>query len=84
MTINKTLLSAVGMAVALTFSAPVLTATSANAAGATMAQPSTTATTPLVKKATLKKPVHHKKVSHKKHKKHAKKAAPKTETPAVQ
>lgn len=60
MTFSKTLLSALGLTVALAFSAPMFTATSANAAGAT--------TTEHMKH---KKPTHHKKSMHKKHKKAA-------------
>jgi hypothetical protein len=58
MTFSKTLLSALGLTVALAFSAPMFTATSANAAGATTTEH-------------MKKPTHHKKSTHKKHKKTA-------------
>lgn len=60
MTFSKTLLSALGLTVALAFSAPMFTATSANAAG--------TSTTEHMKN---KKATHHKKSMHKKHKKAA-------------
>lgn len=76
MNANKPLLTALGLAVAVAFSAPVLTASSASAAGYTApaAQPATAKPAPMVKKVSHKKPVHHKK--------HKKVAAPATQAPA--
>lgn len=78
MNANKPLLTALGLAVAMAFSAPVLTASSASAAGYTApaTQPATAKPAPLVKKVShkTKKPVHHKK--------HKKVAAPATAAPA--
>ncbi|QOF70310.1 hypothetical protein IG197_21220 [Aminobacter sp. SR38] len=72
MNVNKTLLTALGMTVAMAFSAPVLTASSANAAGYTVAPAADATTTtktvtPLVKKVASKKPTHKKVKKHKKH-----------------
>ncbi|MEP9399810.1 hypothetical protein [Mesorhizobium sp. KR2-14] len=60
MTISKTLISALGLTVALAFSAPMFTATSANAAG-------TSAQTETNTQAPMKAKKHHKKSTHKKH-----------------
>jgi len=70
MTLSKSLISALGLTVALAFSAPMFAATAANAAGTTATQTENTGAP--VKK--MKK--HHKKTTHKKHNK---KAAPKYE-----
>lgn len=63
MTFRKTLLSAMGLAVALAFSAPVLTASTANAAGTTT---STNSTAPTKKKHSTHHKKSHQKTSHKK------------------
>ncbi|MDH6233410.1 Spy/CpxP family protein refolding chaperone [Mesorhizobium soli] len=69
MTLSKSLISALGLTVALAFSAPMFAATSANAAG-------TTATTDTNAPAPMKEKKHHKKPVHKHHKKsEAKKSA---------
>ncbi|PWJ83716.1 hypothetical protein C7441_108109 [Pseudaminobacter salicylatoxidans] len=74
MTLSKSLMSALGLTVALAFSAPMFAAT-ANAAGTTTTYSSPTENTNApVKK--MNKNVHHKKTTHKKH---HKKAAPKKE-----
>lgn len=77
MTANKPLLTALGLAVAMAFSAPVLTASAANAAGAAAAttQYPATGTKQPVKK------VSHKKTTHKK--KHQKTAPVGTAAPAT-
>lgn len=69
---KKSLLSALGLAIALAVSMPVLGASTANAATTTPAATTTTTAAPAkaVKKVAAKKTV-------KKHKKHAVKAAPK-------
>jgi hypothetical protein len=71
---KKSLLSALGLAVALAFSMPVLGTSSANAASSTATTVTTTTMTPAVKKPTHKKihyNKHHRKaqVHHVNHKK---------------
>ncbi|PSJ60722.1 hypothetical protein [Pseudaminobacter soli (ex Li et al. 2025)] len=65
MTLSKSLISALGLTVALAFSAPMFAATSANAAGTTATQTDTNAPAP----APMKEKKHHKKPVHKHHKK---------------
>lgn len=69
MTANKSLLSAVGMAVVLAFSAPVLTVGAANAAG----YGTDTATPSSTMKSSTTAPTMKKHKHHKKHQKHHKK-----------
>jgi hypothetical protein len=64
MTLSKSLISALGLTVALAFSAPMFAVTSANAAGTTATQPDTNAPA-----APMKEKKHHKKPVHKHHKK---------------
>jgi hypothetical protein len=63
---KKSLLSALGLAVALAFSMPVLGTSSANAASSTATTVTTTTMTPAAKKPTHKK-MHYKKMHYKKH-----------------
>jgi hypothetical protein len=68
MTLSKSLISALGLTVALAFSAPMFAVTSASAAGTTATQPDTNAPAPMKEKKHHKKPVHkhHKKSEAKK------------------
>jgi hypothetical protein len=68
MTLSKSLISALGLTVALAFSAPMFAVTSANAAG-TAAQTDNTNANTNNTGAPMKKHTHHKKPVHKKHKK---------------